>query len=77
MYKKKILFTANSYWYIKKFRYNTVKSLLKNNEVKILVPEENNSKEVNIFFFKYGKYNLNLLKEFYYFFFFFLSSFFS
>ena len=68
MYKKKILFTANSYWYIKKFRYNTVKSLLKNNEVKILVPEENNSKEVNIFFFKYGKYNLNLLKEFYYFF---------
>ena len=69
MIKKKIIFTANSYWYIKKFRTNTIRSLLHNHDVKILVPQHNNLKNNNnIFFFKYNNANLNLLKEIYYFF---------
>jgi glycosyltransferase involved in cell wall biosynthesis len=68
MDKKKIIFTANSYWYIKKFRKDTISSLMQNNDVSILVPQDKNFTNNNIFFFKYSNTNLNLLKEIYYFF---------
>ena len=62
--KPKIIITANSLWYIKNFRENTIKELSYKYDIKILVPFESKKKikilsfsnlvtKIQIFFWSY------------------------